>query len=64
MEKIKSHSNKHKINGICWSPDSRFILSWGDDNTVIMNAVFPLRLYVDSMLQAHKFKIANAFFYN
>jgi len=29
-----------------------------------MNAVFPLRLYIDSMLQAHKFKIANAFFYN
>ncbi|CAD8144037.1 unnamed protein product [Paramecium octaurelia] len=62
MEKIKVHSNKHKINGICWSPDSRFILSWGDDNSVIINNVFKLRLYTDIMLQAHKFKIASAFF--
>jgi len=50
MEKIKVYSNKHKINGICWSPDSRFILSWGDDNSVIINNVFKLRLYTDIML--------------
>lgn len=45
-----------------WSPDSRFILTWGSDNTIIMNAVFPLKLYIDSILSAHKFKIVTAFF--
>jgi WD40 repeat protein len=45
MEKIKVHSNKHKISGMAWSPDCRFILTWGDDNSVIINSVFSLRLY-------------------
>lgn len=49
---------------MAWSPDCRFILTWGDDNAVIINSVFSLRLYTDIMLQAHKFKIASAFFVN
>jgi hypothetical protein len=28
-----------------WSPDSRFVLTWGKDNTIILNAVFKLSLY-------------------
>ena len=56
------HSNKHKINGFAWSSDNRFILTWGDDNSVIINNVFKLRLYTDIMLKAHKFKIASAYF--
>lgn len=43
FEKIKTISNKQKILGISWSPDSRFILSWGDDNSVMINNVFSLK---------------------
>ncbi|KAM3138460.1 hypothetical protein pb186bvf_009374 [Paramecium bursaria] len=62
MVKIKVMSNKHMVTGMNWSPDSRFLLTWGEDNSIIMNAVFSLRKYVDSMLQAHKFKIVTSFF--
>ena len=62
MVKIKVISNKHMVTGMNWSPDSRFLLTWGEDNSIIMNAVFSLRKYVDSMLQAHKFKIVTSFF--
>jgi periodic tryptophan protein 2 len=61
---LKKIQNKHSsdIKGMSWSPDSRFVLTWGRDNSVIVNPVFRLRLYRDIVLQAHKVGIVSAFF--
>lgn len=49
LQQLKKLQNKHQstIKGLSWSPDGRFVLTWGEDNSVILNAVFRLRLYQD-----------------
>jgi len=45
---IKKYKNRHSANicSIRFSPDSRFLLTAGEDNIIYMNNIFPIKDYV------------------
>lgn len=50
------------IVSICWSNDSRFILTGSKDTTTRLMNLFKLKDYIPFMFTGHKRKVVNAFF--
>ena len=61
---VKKYKNRHSANitYIRFSPDSRFLLTAGEDNIIYMNNLFSIEGYVAISLEVHRFKIIGLFY--
>lgn len=56
---LKKYKNKHAgdITALAISPDSRFLVSCGEDYLIYLNNLFPIRDYLPICLEVHRYKI-------
>lgn len=61
---IKKYKSRHtaKITSLRFSPDSRFLITGGDDNKVFLNNVLSVPDYVALSFDVHRFRLVDCFF--
>lgn len=56
---IKKYKNRHsgKIDAAKFTPDNRFLITWGEDNMIYINNLFPIEGFIPITLEVHRYKI-------
>lgn len=61
---LKKYKNRHtgKLTSISWTPDSRFVITSGEENRIYLNNVLPIKDYIAMSFDVHRHKIVGCFF--
>lgn len=64
---IKKYTNRHSLplSGLTFSPDSRFLLTYGKEPRIFLNNLVSLgKSWTAPSFDVHKYEIVNSFFEN